>query len=102
MLLLRQVLLDGDVTNHLAACVADGRDRDALLVQRTVLTPVGEVTGPNLAALERGPHLAVNRLVLFPALEDARVLPQRFLLRVPGGALERRRKRWGRTRASSR
>ena len=84
LLLRRDVHEDARVVGGPAAFVLDDAERQPGRVRFAVLAAVPDLSVPSAGLGQRGPHLAVELLVVQAGLEQADVLPDDFFGRVAG------------------
>ena len=72
------VFLDRDVGDGLSSAVEHRGDRRGFPIQRTVLALVLELAPPGFPGGDRGPEIAVKRMLVQAGLEDAGILPDRL------------------------
>ena len=82
------VLFDGDVTGDHTVVVPQRGDRHIFVEEVAVLAAIGQFPAPDLTGGNCLPQVAIERLVLFPAFKEARVLSDNFLRGVAGQGRE--------------
>ena len=80
------VLFDGNVAGDHTAGVPQRGDRHLFGIEAAVLAAVGQFPAPDLTGGNRLPEISIERLILFAAFKEARVLSDDFLRCVAGQA----------------
>ena len=87
---LRDIAVVGNEMSNLAAAVADGSNGFFRVKEGSILFPVDEYTAKDFAGQDGVPKILVKGGILLPRLEQAGLVAQDFVRRIPGEILESR------------